>query len=482
MKKSVLKITALFMSLLMLVGMIVLPVSAETDVAAIDTEKLLASYGIKYVTSNGTKDDETVTTAVSSAALVDGSALNNQLSNFLAIKWGEAASYPVIALSDDSTVGMTDYTVTVDMITIEEQSNQLAYLFYAYTKDTTTKAGIKFRTGTRGESDSSKSATKDLHGVVAFEGTQVAFQNLSDDYFKSTTTSKDYLTFGTNPLTDSTTATLGYHRFEITVSSPAEDATTSTVTLSVDGVTVDSKYVTCSKELTSFIAFCGYKTSTVGLDNIKVTNNKTNATIYEEDFENEETAVVCDDISAYRSESGYVAPEIASVMTRGGANTYVSNQIFAGWYTDAACTKPLATNVTTGAAYAKFVPADVLTVQGQITDGTTSANATTDLRLVSTVDCLDYQYAGFRLVYNEATGYSDNITTVYKTITGADNTYVPTVFSSASEYFVLYNITSVPTTATITVNAYWVTADGTTVNGEAVTISIAEAITAIAQL
>lgn len=457
MKKSVLKITALFMSLLMLVGMAIIPVGAEdTTNTAVNGLALIESYGLEY---EGKWQHGTDKTPVSAATLVDGSA--NGMSNYLVIKFGTSDNYPVFQLPASVTAtGLTDYTIEIDVITTEGQANQGQYLYFA--KNGNTKVGFLYKTG---------SYTDDTaRGIISQVGNKLS---LSEN-----------LIFGQTPLANSSTAVGGYHSFKITVSSGADGA--SAVNVSIDGVDVSS-YITASAALTSYLGFSGWGStgnSTIGFDNIKVTDNSngTNNVVYEEDFES--TVVSYDDISAYRSESGFVAPTISleTVNSRGGGYTYTGiNQIFAGWYTDAACTTPLATDVTTGAAYAKFVPADVLTVQGQITDGTTSANATTDLRLVSTVDCLDYQYAGFRLVYNEATGYSDNITTVYKTITGADNTYVPTVFSSASEYFVLYNITSVPTTATIAVNAYWVTADGTTVNGEAVAISIADAIAAIAQ-
>ncbi len=141
--------------------------------------------------------------------------------------------------------------------------------------------------------------------------------------------------------------------------------------------------------------------------------------------------------------------------------------IFAGWYSGS---EPC-DSVPTGTVMAKFVVADVLTVgiQYAYEDDT---KTTMLLRLVTSVDTLDYKETGFKItitknnisstvtlgtekVYDEITGDSGAYTTKY---TASD-------FSSLSKYLNTVVLEGVPVSSdyTIAVYAYWVTADGTTV-------------------
>lgn len=161
--------------------------------------------------------------------------------------------------------------------------------------------------------------------------------------------------------------------------------------------------------------------------------------------------------------------------------------VFAGWFTDAACTKAIATDATNVTAYAKYVDAEVHSVKAQVRlleDGET--DVARDIRFVTTVDSEDYSQVGFEITMRGKTklvGTDD--TYVYKKLLALDDrskvlTYCEpnAVFSKESAFFKAYIIRNIPYTAyeseLITVRAYWKTLDGTDVYGEAVTKSIQE--------
>lgn len=177
------------------------------------------------------------------------------------------------------------------------------------------------------------------------------------------------------------------------------------------------------------------------------------------------------DISAYRTEGAYTAPE-------------KDGYVFAGWFTDEACTTPVTTE--TADVYAKWVTEKVLSVKAQVLADTTEASESTDLRFLTTVDGLDYQNIGFSITINGKTN-SPSSTSVYKSITARNGGAVvakdPTAFSEASEYFHTYTITNIPSSAFatgITVTPYWTTLDGTVANGVARTLTVNEIISTIA--
>ena len=179
------------------------------------------------------------------------------------------------------------------------------------------------------------------------------------------------------------------------------------------------------------------------------------------------------DISAYRTEGAYTAPE-------------KDGYVFAGWFRDEDCTSPVAVDTVSGSAYAKWVTEDVLSVKAQVLADTTAASESTDLRFLTTVDSLDYQNIGFSITINTKTNTPAS-TSVYKTITARSDGAVvakdPTVFSEVSEYFHTYTITKIPSSAfgtEITVTPYWTTLDGTVANGVARTLTVNEIISTIA--
>lgn len=174
------------------------------------------------------------------------------------------------------------------------------------------------------------------------------------------------------------------------------------------------------------------------------------------------------DISSYR-DTTYTAP------TKSG-------KIFAGWYTDADYTTPVADDATTGYAYAKFVDAALLTTKCQARAGATAESESTDLRMMLAVDGLDYTNVGFDVAYNGNT-YKGESTTVFKKIVVTDNetqyTYNPSDFFGNSAIYMLSCIlTDIPQenfNKTIAVTPYWTTLDGTKVTGATRSVTITDA-------
>ena len=151
---------------------------------------------------------------------------------------------------------------------------------------------------------------------------------------------------------------------------------------------------------------------------------------------------------------------------------YQSGKVFGGWYTDATFT----TAAATGPAFAKFVDKNVHKVKWQLKNGTTPQSVTTDIRLVTTIDSLDYQNVGFEITYE---GKTVNVTTTkaFKQLKAAGAGVSPTVFSAQSQYFVTFVLTNVPVDVldkSFSAKAYWTTLDGATVTGSALTFCVNE--------
>lgn len=170
------------------------------------------------------------------------------------------------------------------------------------------------------------------------------------------------------------------------------------------------------------------------------------------------------DISDYRSGS-FTAPQ------RDG-------YVFGGWYTDPEMTEPITDAVVQGHAYAKFVDAQVLSVRWQLSDGTDADSASTQLRLLTSVDSLDYQRVGLRITINGSTAELST-DSVYEMIADGDRWLRDSkaVFGPAANYFMCRNVTNVPGEvfhSDITVTPFWVTPDGTEVVGEGRTFRISD--------
>ena len=168
--------------------------------------------------------------------------------------------------------------------------------------------------------------------------------------------------------------------------------------------------------------------------------------------------------------------------------------VFGGWYTKGnndtftAITQTVAEegNVDTTTTWAKFVPAEVLSVRAQLEAETEENNGTnvtegktTYLRLLSAVNGLNYQSIGFDIKYNKTyadpkADVSNNITKVYETITNAETEEggikANAVFGEAATHFSVLRLEKIYSrnfNLVIYVRPHWTTLDGTTVYGQA---------------
>ena len=184
-------------------------------------------------------------------------------------------------------------------------------------------------------------------------------------------------------------------------------------------------------------------------------------------------AYTAEEFAGYRQETGYTVPSY-------------KNYLFAGWFTDEACTAENAVGVDVTAVeqtvYAKFVPKYILTMQAQISSNLVDTDTTNDasgsIRFVTTVDTLDYSKVGFDIAYT-VNGTEKNVTsasnTVYKKLyavgsaEGETLTYEPGIFCKASNFFKACTVTDIPKDyydVEFTVTPFWTTLDGTKVAGE----------------
>ena len=151
-------------------------------------------------------------------------------------------------------------------------------------------------------------------------------------------------------------------------------------------------------------------------------------------------------------------------------------RIFAGWFTDSSCTTPYTGD--SGKAYAKFIDEKVLTVKAQISGGTTANSEKTSIRFITSVDSLKYQNVGFKIEFNGTT-IDRQMTKVYTAINASGVRVKPTVFSEDSKYMEAYTINQIPNSAfgqEFTVTPYYTTEDGTVVEGETRSFTIANMI------
>ena len=151
-------------------------------------------------------------------------------------------------------------------------------------------------------------------------------------------------------------------------------------------------------------------------------------------------------------------------------------KIFAGWFTDSTCTTPYTGD--SGKAYAKFIDEKILTVKAQISSGTKADSEKTSIRFITSVDSLKYQNVGFKITYNGKT-IDKQMTKVYSTLNANGKKVYPSVFSADSNYMEAYALNNIPNSAfgeKFTVTPYYTTQDGTIVDGETKTFTIANMI------
>lgn len=166
--------------------------------------------------------------------------------------------------------------------------------------------------------------------------------------------------------------------------------------------------------------------------------------------------------------------------------------VFGGWYTGNETDGYTALNVTTATAklaeenltdgvIAKFVPSYVLSVKAQINEGVTKGDGkVASIRIISSVDSKSYQKVGFEVLLNNAIPlYQDENNTPLETTrvyggglqVGSDATDVRTprdLFGPASNYISVWRLDDIiddNDTKIIYVRPYWITKDGTKVEG-----------------
>lgn len=181
------------------------------------------------------------------------------------------------------------------------------------------------------------------------------------------------------------------------------------------------------------------------------------------------------DVNTYRT-------DLENLMAPENPNADESEDwLFAGWFTDEACTKTIDSSMQEGSAYAKFVPADILGLKAQVNAELTDNNTTNDdtgaIRFVTSVDTLNYSSIGFKIKRGSGDEEDRASNKVYQQLyatgeaedgTAKTDKYSPSDLfnANASTYFKTWTYNKVPSSAygiEITVTPYWVTLDGTTV-------------------
>lgn len=179
-----------------------------------------------------------------------------------------------------------------------------------------------------------------------------------------------------------------------------------------------------------------------------------------------------------------VAPEYTGVDTDG------VGYFFGGWYDKVGNTyEPIkdvdALNAKQGTVVAKFVPAQTLSVKCQNWAGTTAESDAVIVRVISAVDSTNYSQYGFGLskivdgtetvlgtYVSEDEGEVYDKFHYYDVVEGETTlvaTYEPDdLFGTAASHFTSCTLGTIPASAhgtIICIKPFWVTLDGTTVNG-----------------
>ena len=129
-------------------------------------------------------------------------------------------------------------------------------------------------------------------------------------------------------------------------------------------------------------------------------------------------------------------------------------------------------------AYAKFVPAYVLSVKAQLQKATEEDNTRGDstfLRVISAVDSTHYKNVGFTVLFNKKVPFADEenkktvITTVYESLKNDEGEIIASQeFGEPATHFSVLRINKILKgnyTKVIYVTPYWTTMDGTKVEG-----------------
>lgn len=158
------------------------------------------------------------------------------------------------------------------------------------------------------------------------------------------------------------------------------------------------------------------------------------------------------------------------------ADGLYKNWLFAGWYEDNTCKKPIRTAnaIPEEGAYAKFVNPDVMSIKLQNGANAEDAEATkTNMRIVSSVDSLNYRKVGFEVTKQGESTRTVDTSTVYERIvanatSGVEYQYSPKTVGTESEYFVtvtILNIIKEDYNKEYLIKPFWETLDGVKVYG-----------------
>ncbi len=172
------------------------------------------------------------------------------------------------------------------------------------------------------------------------------------------------------------------------------------------------------------------------------------------------------DITGYRGSDVNSGKDYYTAPTKSG-------YVFAGWYQDANYEEAVSSSTVSGTAYPKFVDDEVLTIKAQVTAETTATSESTNLRVITGVDTLNYSkimiHVSATLASSKVIDKSITTSRVYTQVrTPSGLVDVSEVFGSPVTYatsVVLSNIQQADFSTNFTITPSVVTLDGTTVTG-----------------
>lgn len=171
-----------------------------------------------------------------------------------------------------------------------------------------------------------------------------------------------------------------------------------------------------------------------------------------------------------------------------------SGYVFGGWYTSQDEQKYTAlkeadiekNEISEGNVYAKFVPANVLSVKtvvekaAEVPSNSVDKPAKTVLRILSAVDCKEYRSVGFEIYFAdrtipETTPETTKVFSGLKLKEDGDTITPEEIFGAPADYFIALDVDSVQQSSfskNVYARPYWVTMDGTKVMGLAKNIRV----------
>lgn len=158
--------------------------------------------------------------------------------------------------------------------------------------------------------------------------------------------------------------------------------------------------------------------------------------------------------------------------------------VFGGWYTKSESTYTVLkeADITTDSdgkanitdTYAKYVPAQVLSVKAQNESGTSAGDGqASSVRVISAIDSTDYQKVGFKVLVNNKNDLGTLETTqIFNGLEVSGDLASPysaeEIFGAPAKYLSVWrldNIADAYDAKIINVTPYWITPDGTKVEG-----------------